>query len=78
MDYLAKVRWRHGFACPACGTDGYWVTANGSRMCSSCGRKTSVTAGTIFHRSRTPLTTWFAAMWFLTVTEERDIGHQPA
>jgi transposase-like protein len=39
------------------------------RMCTSCGRKTSVTAGTVFHRSRTPLTTWFAAMWFLTASK---------
>lgn len=26
-------------------------------MCTSCGRQASVTAGTIFHRTRTPLTT---------------------
>lgn len=35
-------------------------------MCCSCARKTSVTAGTIFDRTRTPLSTWFAAMWFVT------------
>lgn len=35
-------------------------------MCTECGRKTSVTAGTIFHRTRTPLSTWFAAIWFVT------------
>lgn len=35
-------------------------------MCVSCGRKTSVTSGTIFHRSHTPLSTWFAAVWFVT------------
>lgn len=35
-------------------------------MCAACGRKTSVTAGTIFHRSHTPLSTWFAAVWFVT------------
>jgi hypothetical protein len=28
--------------------------------------KTSVTAGTLFHRSHTPLSTWFAAIWFVT------------
>jgi transposase-like protein len=32
----------------------------------TCGRKTSVTAGTIFHRTRTPLSTWFAAIWLVT------------
>src|SRR5438045_9569284 len=34
-------------------------------MCGYCGRKTSVTAGTVFHRSRLPLRSWFAAMWFV-------------
>ena len=35
-------------------------------MCVDCGLKTSATAGTIFHRSHTPLSTWFAAVWFVT------------
>lgn len=35
-------------------------------MCAECGRKTSATAGTIFHRSRISLSTWFAAVWFVT------------
>jgi hypothetical protein len=35
-------------------------------MCVECGLKTSATAGTIFHRSHTPLSTWFAAIWFVT------------
>jgi hypothetical protein len=34
-------------------------------MCRRCGRKTSATAGTIFHRSHLPLRTWFAAIWFI-------------
>jgi transposase-like protein len=32
-------------------------------MCADCGSRTSVTAGTIFDRTRTPLTVWFAACW---------------
>ncbi len=34
-------------------------------MCRGCGRQTSPTAGTIFHRSRYPLKVWFAAIWFV-------------
>jgi transposase-like protein len=64
--YLEKLRWPDGFSCPACGGDSYWRTQRGLLMCRDCGRKTSVTAGTIFHRTRTPLSTWFAAMWFIT------------
>ena len=34
--------------------------------CAACGRQTSVTAGTIFQDTRTPLPTWFRAMWWVT------------
>jgi len=70
MEYLAKLRWPHGFTCPACGGDKAWRTSRRDlRMCASCGRQTSVTAGTIFHRSHTPLTTWFAAIWFVCASK---------
>lgn len=65
-EYLAGLRWRQGFSCPRCGGGDCWQTGRGLRMCAECGLKTSVTAGTIFHRSRTPLSTWFAAVWFVT------------
>ena len=63
--YLAKLRWPDGFVCPRCDCRDAWPIAGGRWMCHRCGRKTSVTAGTIFHRSRLPLTSWFAAMWFV-------------
>jgi len=63
--YLEQVRWPDGFVCPVCGSTEAWRTAGALWMCRDCGRKTSVTAGTIFHRSRLPLRTWFAAMWFV-------------
>src|SRR5512142_27341 len=67
LAYLARLRWPQGFVCPACGTiDEYWRTSTGLWMCKHCQRRTSVTAGTIFHRTRTPLSTWFAAIWFVT------------
>lgn len=66
VDYLAGLRWPEGFVCPACGGSSYWMTGKTQWMCAACARKTSITAGTIFHRTRTPLTTWFAAIWFLT------------
>lgn len=67
LDYLAGLRWPTGFVCPACGVaEEPWRTGKGLRMCRACGRKTSPTAGTIFHRTRSPLTTWFAAIWMVT------------
>lgn len=66
LDYLARLRWPAGFVCPACESGESWRTKQGLWMCRVCGRKTSVTAGTIFHGTRTPLSTWFAAIWFVT------------
>jgi transposase-like protein len=40
--------------------------ADGRWSCSGCARKVSVTAGTIFDRSRIPLQDWFAAAWYMT------------
>lgn len=65
-EYLAGLRWDDGFWCPRCGGGEFWATGRGLRMCPGCGLKTSVTAGTIFHRSHTPLSTWFAAIWLVT------------
>lgn len=64
-EFLARVRWADGFVCPVCEGADAWLTGRGLWMCRACGRQTSVTAGTIFHRSRYPLRTWFAAMWFV-------------
>jgi len=35
-------------------------------MCPSCRYQSTVTAGTLFEKSRTPLTNWFAAAWYIT------------
>jgi hypothetical protein len=63
--FLEHVRWPDGFVCPKCLHAGGWRTARGLWMCGSCGHQASVTAGTIFHRSRLPLRSWFSAMWFV-------------
>jgi transposase-like protein len=63
LDYLEWLRWPSGFVCPDCGHGGGWRLGDGRFMCAACGRRTSVTAGTIFDRTRTPLTVWFAACW---------------
>ncbi|MFQ5557910.1 MAG: IS1595 family transposase, partial [Acidimicrobiales bacterium] len=63
--YLVGLRWPEGFVCPSCDGLDAWETSRGLFMCRGCGRQTSVTAGTIFHRIRSPLRTWFAAVWFV-------------
>ena len=63
LDYLDWLRWPDGFVCPRCGRAGGWALADGGYRCASCGGRTSVTAGTMFDRRRTPLTVWFEACW---------------
>lgn len=65
--YLFRCRWPHGFQCACCGFSAEpWTTSRGYLHCRQCGSEISVTAGTIFHRTRMPLRTWFAAIWFVT------------
>jgi len=61
--HLAELRWGDGFACPACGGTKGWELKGERfvRECADCGRQTSVTAGTVMHRSHLPLKTWFLA-----------------
>src|SRR5712691_1822296 len=65
--YLERLRWPESIVCAACGERRGWHTGDGRFwVCAGCARKTSVTAGTIFDKTRTPLTAWFAAVWFVT------------
>lgn len=64
-EYLEQLRWPQGFVCPACHATEAWSTGRGLRMCAGCGHQASVTAGTIFQDTRTPLTLWFRAIWWV-------------
>jgi hypothetical protein len=66
-EYLAAARWPDGFACPGCGGTKAWRldTEPWTYECVRCGRQTSVTAGTIMHHSKLPLTTWFWAAYVM-------------
>jgi ribosomal protein L37AE/L43A len=64
--YLYALRWPDGFVCPRCGQRKAWLMGNGLYWCSSCDYKVSVTAGTIFERTKKPLTDWFRVIWWVT------------
>jgi transposase-like protein len=66
VDYLEWLRWPDGFRCPRCAAPAGWRLRNGRWQCGICGHQASVTAGTIFQKSRTPLRLWFAAAWLMT------------
>ena len=59
--FMFKRRWPDGFVCPSCGKRRFATLKSRPRLyeCLDCGRRTSVTAGTVMRRSRLPLTTWF-------------------
>jgi|GEM_PF-145431 len=66
---LFRARWPRGFRCPACRHPKAFVIRT-RRLplfeCCRCRRQTSVTSGTIMERSRTPLTSWFKALFLLS------------
>ncbi len=64
--YLVQLRWPDGFRCPRCGQAKAWPVRSRLLQCAACGHQTSVTAGTIFQDIRSPLPTWFRAMWWVT------------
>src|SRR5690242_6376432 len=70
LDYLEWLRWPGGFTCPSCGNAGGWRLGDGRYECAGCHGRTSVTAGTIFDRTRTPLTVWFTACWLFATAKD--------
>ena len=74
LEYLKATRWPDGFNCPHCGhTHAYWIDTRKLFQCKQCGRQTSLTAHTIFHKSHLPLWKWFWAI-YLIGTDRRGIS----
>ncbi|NQZ10137.1 MAG: IS1595 family transposase [Algicola sp.] len=67
LQYLEKLRWPNGFVCPRCSNkDNPYLLSRGRIMCHSCRYQCTVTSGTTFEKTRTPLNSWFAAVWYIT------------
>lgn len=66
-EYVFASRWPEGYRCPRCGHDRGWpVAARWVWECAACHYQVSVTAGTVLHRTRTPLHLWFWAAYLMT------------
>ena len=73
-EYLALCRWPDGFVCPRCGHQrAYRIEGSRRRQCAGCRYQVSLTAGTVLHNTKTPLTTWFWAA-YLAVTDKRGLS----
>ena len=71
---LFRLRFPNGFVCPKCGcTEYYPVRGRNTFQCRACRHQTSVTAGTVMHRTHLPLTAWFWAI-YLCATDKRGIS----
>jgi transposase-like protein len=66
LRYLIKRKWPDGFRCPRCDHDqAYLITSRGKYQCKRCLHQTTVTANTIFHKTRKPLRDWFWAIYLV-------------
>lgn len=84
LDWLLQYFYPNGITCKRCNkiTKHYRVKSRRSYSCDICGNHVHPTADTIFHKSPTPLTLWFYAIYLMTSTRagisakqlERELG----
>lgn len=70
LDYIRNHRYPERIDCPKCGKNSLFHHDNGKKSysCDHCGYQISPTAGTIFHKSPTPLTIWFYVIYLMAQT----------
>ena len=70
LDYIRSKKYPKRIDCPQCKKNALFHRVSGrkSYACDFCGYQISPTANTIFHKSRTPLTTWFYVIYLMAQT----------
>jgi hypothetical protein len=67
LQAIFDARWPHGFICPNCQhNDGYRLSKRRAIQCACCRKQTSITAGTVFDRTKIPLRNWFWLIFLMT------------
>ena len=67
QEALFKLRWPEGFRCPECGNGTYCeLSSRKVFQCHRCHHQISLTARTLFEKTKLPLKTWFLAIFLLT------------
>jgi transposase-like protein len=80
--YLEAIRWPKGPVCPHCGVvgDHYRLDGEAHRpgllKCKDCRKQFSVTVGTVFERSKIPLSKWLMAAYLLCSSKKGMSSHQ--
>lgn len=88
-EFLESVRWPDGPVCPHCGSidkDHYRLQGKGGpkgkghrpglMMCRDCREQFSVTVGTVFERSKIPLSKWLMAAYLMSSSKKGISAHQ--
>ncbi len=74
MKWIVEARWPDGFECPRCAHNAFYArTTKKEFECGKCGYVVGVTAGTVMHKTRTPLVTWLLCAWIM-VTDKRGVS----
>jgi transposase-like protein len=69
-EFLYRLKWKNGFICPKCNEKSIpWKQTHDRLVCPHCRYQTSITAGTIFERTRTPLLVWLEVAWHITTAK---------
>ena len=70
LEWLRDYRYPNGIYCKNCGkiTKHHLMKSRRSFSCQNCGHHVHPTAGTIFHKSTTPLVTWFYTIYLMAQT----------
>jgi len=64
--YAFYLRWPNGFICHSCQTHHPEIRPQKNPVCRTCGKRSSVTAGTLMHSSKKQLCKWFQAVWWIS------------
>lgn len=81
-EYLEAIRWPNGPVCPHCGViDGHYQLQGKSHRpglwkCKDCRQQFSVTVGTVFERSKIPLSKWLMAVYLICSSKKGISSHQ--
>lgn len=80
-EHLEAIRWPDGPVCPHCASQEHYKLQGkahrpGLYKCKDCGKQYSVTVGTVFERSKIPLSKWLIATYMLCSSKKGSSSHQ--
>ena len=76
-NHLFHLRWPTGYVCSLCGSHRYDALKKRQILqCRNCKHQTSLNAGTLMHRTRTPLRYWFWGIYYVAACNGETTAQQ--